>query len=772
MDEDYDENEIETNPYTNRAYSQTYYALLEQRKNLPVYKSKSKLLRMINENQCVCLEGKTGSGKTTQIPSMILEAGYANNGKMIACTQPRRVAAMSIAERVAKELDVQLGDQIGYQVRFDNCVSDSTMLTYLTDGMLLREAMQDPMLSKYSFIILDEAHERTLNTDILLGLLKLLIKGDRPDLKILIMSATLNAEIFQNYFDAPLLSIPGRLYDVSIQYTTKRVPDYVEAAISRVVSIHESGKEGDILVFLTGEEEIEYVVSELYERCGCDLQPFPLYASLPPHRQQIVFKPINARKVVVATNIAETSITIDGVVFVIDCGFVKQKIFNPDTRVDSLLRVPVSQAAATQRAGRAGRTQAGICYRLYPESAFSSLAEQSHPEMVRSNVTSVFLTLFKLKVPNPIRFPFLDPPAPLTAARAFEVLMNLGALQNVEGKWGLSKLGDQLTEFPIDPQHARCILSAVAFDSVKDVASIIAVLNAPQPWLRPKNNSRNADKAHAEFHIGRSDHLTLLTLLNTYLKQRAEFDSQGQGEKMLVRWCNDQFVNPRSLRMANSIRNQLLSICRKMGYPTNSALLRGDMYESIIRPLVSGFCQQVGYADPSRLMRVLPDGQKCKLHPSSSIKFTPKWVIYNEFVQTTEYFIRTCSVVEPEWLIEAAPQFYNVEKWKSSYAQKELLKVKELLKKTVETEPIIDDFKREPILEEFNDSSVDDDEEEEEEKEREKKKSSKKGKSKKNQGENGEQNKKPKDKDKKSKKEKQEKKMKKEKKGKKNKLVI
>lgn len=405
---------------------------------------------MFHSSQILVFVGETGSGKTTQIPQFVLfdDMPHLNGRKQVACTQPRRVAAMSVAKRVADEMDVQLGQEVGYNIRFEDKTGPNTILKYMTDGMLLREAMNDHNLDRYSCIILDEAHERTLATDILMGLLKDVCLR-RPDLKIIIMSATLDAQKFQGYFNnAPLLAVPGRTHPVEIFYTPEPERDYVEAALRTVLQIHATEPEGDILLFLTGEEEIEDAcrkimleADELLRETDCGpLKVYPLYGTLPPQQQQRIFDPAPpprklggapGRKVIVSTNVAETSLTIDGIVYVVDPGFSKQKVYNPRIRIESLLVSPISKASAQQRAGRAGRTRPGKCFRLYTEGAFKKeLIEQTYPEILRSNLASTVLELKKLGVDDLVHFDFMDPPAPETMMRALEELNYLACLDD------------------------------------------------------------------------------------------------------------------------------------------------------------------------------------------------------------------------------------------------------------------------------------------------------------------------------------------------------
>lgn len=455
------------NPFNGKLFSDKYFDILKKRIELPVWEYREKFMETMKEKQAFVLVGETGSGKTTQIPQWCLETRI-DKRKCVACTQPRRVAAMSVAQRVADELDVTIGQEVGYTIRFEDCTSPRTILKYMTDGMLLREAMTDPLLDRYAVILLDEAHERTLATDILMGLLKEVVR-QRHDLKIIIMSATLDAGKFQEYFDeCPLMTIPGRTHPVEIFYTPEPERDYLEAAIRTVVQIHMCEEvEGDILLFLTGQEEIEEACKRLKKEID-NLGPevgelccIPLYSTLPPQQQQRIFdappakRPNGAigRKCVVSTNIAETSLTIDGVVFVIDPGFSKQKVYIPHFRVESLLVSAISKASSQQRAGRAGRTRPGKCFRLYTEKAYQTeMQDNTYPEILRSNLGTVVLQLKKLGIDDLVHFDFMDPPAPETLMRALELLNHLGALDD---NGDLTSLGSMMAEFPLYPQLAN-----------------------------------------------------------------------------------------------------------------------------------------------------------------------------------------------------------------------------------------------------------------------------------------------------------------------------
>ncbi|MBW0530860.1 hypothetical protein O181_070575 [Austropuccinia psidii MF-1] len=411
----------------------------EVRKSLPVYDWRDQLLKAVAEYQVLIVVGETGSGKTTQLPQYLHEAGYTKDGGKIGCTQPRRVAAMSVAARVADEMGVRVGDAVGYSIRFEDCTSPKTVIKYMTDGMLLREFMTEPDLAGYAAMIIDEAHERTLSTDILLGLVKDIARF-RPDFRLLISSATMNAAKFSEYFDdAPIFNIPGRMYPVDILYTPNPEANYLHAAVTTVFQIHTTQPKGDILVFFTGQDEIEAAQENLEETARAlgnkigELVICPIYANLPTEMQAKIFEPTpdKARKVVLATNIAETSITIDGVVYVIDPGFVKQNSYNPRTGMESLVVVPCSRAAANQRAGRAGRVAPGKCFRLYTKSAYmKELEEDTVPEIQRTNLANVVLLLKSLGINDLIGFDFLDPPPGDTLIRVLDLLYALGAFND------------------------------------------------------------------------------------------------------------------------------------------------------------------------------------------------------------------------------------------------------------------------------------------------------------------------------------------------------
>lgn len=666
----------QANPYTGKPYSRHYYDLLSKRSELPVWQAKEDFISMLNSHQTTILVGETGSGKTTQIAQFICEAGYCQSRKMIACTQPRRVAAMSVARRVAEEMDVCLGEEVGYSIRFEELTGPKTIVKFLTDGMLLREAMSDPLLERYSVIILDEAHERTLATDVLFGLIKEVLK-QRPDMKLVVMSATLEAEKFQGYFlDAPLMKVPGRLHPVEIFYTAEPERDYLEAAIRTVIQIHVCEPPGDVLLFLTGEEEIEDAckkiskeVQQMGEKVG-PVKVLPLYSTLPPQQQQRIFEPAPApareggpagRKIVISTNIAETSLTIDGIVYVIDPGFAKQKVYNPRIRVESLLVSPISRASAHQRAGRAGRTQPGKCFRLYTESSFTKdLQEQTYPEILRSNLGSVVLQLKKLGIDDLVHFDFMDPPAPETLMRALELLNYLGAIDD-EGN--LTEVGNIMAEFPLDPQLAKMLVASPEFRCSNEILSVAAMLSAPNCFLRPREAMKAADEAKSRFTHIDGDHLTLLNVYHAW-KTHKEDPS----------WCYDNFLNSRALKSGDSVRTQLVRICTRLGVKLVSTPFDDkNYYVNIRKAITAGYFMQVAHMEGRQGQYLtVKDNQMVHLHPSTCLDHKPDWVLYHEFVLTSRNYIRTCTDIKGEWLIDIAPHYYDLSNFPNGEAKRAL----------------------------------------------------------------------------------------------------
>ncbi|MCJ1473297.1 DEAH-box ATP-dependent RNA helicase prp43 [Lambiella insularis] len=679
------------NPFSGKPLSQQYFNILKTRRDLPVHAQRDEFLKMYQSSQILVFVGETGSGKTTQIPQFVLYDDLPQlQRKLVACTQPRRVAAMSVAQRVANEMDVNLGDEVGYSIRFEDVTSQKTILKYMTDGMLLREAMNDHDLKRYSTIILDEAHERTLATDILMALLKE-VALRRPDLKIVIMSATLDAQKFQSYFnDAPLLAVPGRTHPVEIFYTQEPERDYVEAAIRTVLQIHATEPEGDILLFLTGEEEIEDAcrkisleVDEMIREADAGpMKVYPLYGTLPPAMQQKIFDPPPpahkpggrpGRKCIVATNIAETSLTIDGIVYVVDPGFSKQKIYNARIRVESLLVSPISKASAQQRAGRAGRTRPGKCFRLYTEAAFKrELIEQTYPELLRSNLANTVLELKKLGIDDLVHFDLMDPPAPETLMRALEELNYLACLDD-DGN--LTTLGSLASNFPLDPALAVMLISSPEFYCSNEILSLTALLSVPQIFVRPAAARKRADDMKALFTHPDGDHLTMLNVYHAFKGPDAQANPK--------QWCHDHFLSLRALQSADNVRLQLRRIMETHELELMSTPFEDKKYyENIRRALVAGFFMQVAKREgTSKTYTTVKDDQSVLLHPSTVLAQDCEWVVYNEFVLTTKNYIRTVTAVKPEWLLDIAPTYYDLSTFKKGEVKTALVRATEKIRR-------------------------------------------------------------------------------------------
>ncbi|BAT91804.1 hypothetical protein VIGAN_07043600 [Vigna angularis var. angularis] len=632
--------------------------IAEQRQYLPIFSVREELLQVVRENQVVVVVGETGSGKTTQLTQYLHEDGYTIGG-IVGCTQPRRVAAMSVAKRVSEEMDTELGDKVGYAIRFEDVTGPSTIIKYMTDGVLLRETLKDSDLDKYRVIVMDEAHERSLNTDVLFGILKKVV-AQRRDFKLIVTSATLNAQKFSNFFGSvPIFHIPGRTFPVNILWSKTPVEDYVEGAVKQAMTIHITSPPGDILIFMTGQDEIEaacYALAERMEQMVSSsnkvvpkLLILPIYSQLPADLQAKIFQKAEdgARKCIVATNIAETSLTVDGIFYVIDSGYGKMKVYNPRMGMDALQVFPVSRAAADQRAGRAGRTGPGTCYRLYTESAY--LNEMLHspvPEIQRTNLGNVVLLLKSLKVENLLDFDFMDPPPQDNILNSMYQLWVLGALNNVGG---LTDLGWKMVEFPLDPPLAKMLLTGELLGCLEEVLTIVSMLSVPSVFFRPKDRAEESDAARERFFVPESDHLTLY---NVY-QQWKQHDYRGD-------WCNDHFLHVKGLRKAREVRSQLLDILKTLKIPLTSCWPDTD----IVRKAV---CSAY-FHNAARLKGVgeyvnCRNGMPCHLHPSSALYgmgCTPEYVVYHELILTTKEYMQCATAVEPQWLAELGPMFFSV----------------------------------------------------------------------------------------------------------------
>ncbi|KAG8986429.1 hypothetical protein FRB90_004001 [Tulasnella sp. 427] len=583
-----------------------------QRERLPIFKHRESRISVVitptgttidlGEKLLYCVEkygvtivvGQTGCGKTTQVPQYLYESGWAAQGHVIACTQPRRVAATSVATRVAQEVGTLLGDEVGYTIRFED-VSDKerTRIKYMTDGMLFRETMLDPLLSKYSVIMIDEAHERSIYTDLLLGILKK-IRRKRPTLRLIVSSATLDATSFHEYFttgegctaeDAVIVSLEGRMFPVEIAYLKDPCSDYVMEAVRVVWEIHLRQGPGDILVFLTGREEIDRCISEIAERIptlpkgSLGLQPLPLYAGLTTDAQLAVFRPAEkmSRKVVVSTNIAEASVTIDGIKFVVDCGFVKIRTFNAKTTLSRLTVVPTSRASAIQRAGRAGRTSPGVCFRLYTESAFhDAMPATTPPEIVRTDLTVPILQLKALGIDDLVKFEWVTNPPAEGVLRALEALVGAGMVGPEDGR--LTLVGEKVAEWPVEVNIARALFSSKEYKCSEEMLTIAAMVSVQDAFVIPDGGGAGAlaELERRKFTAEEGDHLTLLNAYNAFIRYGSSSS-----------WCRQHALNFRALSRAVSIRSQLKKYMQRFGLtPLQSC--EGDA-KRLRKCLVSGF---------------------------------------------------------------------------------------------------------------------------------------------------------------------------------------
>ncbi|XP_030376802.1 pre-mRNA-splicing factor ATP-dependent RNA helicase DHX16 [Scaptodrosophila lebanonensis] len=638
--------------------------LEETRKSLPVYPFKDDLIAAVKEHQVLIIEGETGSGKTTQVPQYLVEAGFTEDGKMIGCTQPRRVAAMSVAARVAEEMGVKLGNEVGYSIRFEDCTSERTILKYMTDGTLHREFLSEPDLGSYSVMIIDEAHERTLHTDILFGLVKDIARF-RPELKLLISSATLDAEKFSAFFDdAPIFRIPGRRYPVDIFYTKAPEADYIDACCVSVLQIHATQPLGDILVFLTGQDEIETcqeVLQDRVKRLGSKIRELiviPVYANLPSDMQAKIFEPTppNARKVILATNIAETSLTIENIIYVIDPGFAKQNNFNSRTGMESLMVVPISKASANQRAGRAGRTAPGKCFRLYTAWAYKhELEDNTVPEIQRINLGNAVLMLKALGINDLIHFDFLDPPPHETLVLALEQLYALGAL-NHHGE--LTKLGRRMAEFPVDPMMGKMLLASEKYKCSEEMVTIAAMLSVNSAiFYRPKDKIIHADTARKNFNDIHGDHLSLLQVYN----QWAETDYSTQ-------WCYENFIQYRSMKRARDVREQLVGLMQRVEIDMVSCL---PETVNVRKAVTAGYFYHVARLSKGGHYKTIKHNQTVMIHPNSSLfEELPRWVLYHELVFTSKEYMRQVIEIESKWLLEVAPHYYKAKELEDSTNKK------------------------------------------------------------------------------------------------------
>ncbi|KAF5274963.1 hypothetical protein FQR65_LT04306 [Abscondita terminalis] len=709
----------------------------EQRQKLPIYENRNKLLELIRRHSTLIILGETGSGKTTQIPQYIYSARLQNNGK-IAITQPRRVAAISVAMRVAQEIGdgLVVGETVGYTVRFEDVTTPRTKIKYLTDGMLLREAMVDNLLMEYTVIILDEAHERTIHTDVLFGIVKQAQKSREEQklrrLKILVMSATMDVDHFSEYFNnCQAVYLEGRTYPVNVYYTITPHEDYQTACVATFFKIHkqapsevllilitdfslvgysvdltistshlvhfdavyeaqtssnfskkvnprEKFKEKtsrknsrknihrikiekkprrsvyvmfhDVLIFLTGQEEIEAVAQQIRVLSkdveGPSVKVCPLYASQPTTQQMTVFQPapVNTRKVIIGTNVAETSITISGVRYVIDSGMVKARTYHPATGLDMLKVQRISQEQSWQRTGRAGRESEGYCYRIYTRNQYESLQKSTIPEIQRANLSTVAIQLLALGI-HAVNFDFMDKPLKDSITAAFEQLKLLGAVETVESK-NLTPLGRKMVQFPLDPRFSKIILSASEYGCLEEVLSIVALLSGESIFLNPTARREQALTARQKFMSAYGDHLTFLNAFRVF----NNLSSNNQRA-----WCHEHYIHMRNIAYAGQVRKQLLEVCQRLEIPITSC---GNNTDQVRKCLVTGLFTNVAELHKEKQYITLDKRQVVNIHPSSVLHGQqPHFVLFTEVVQTSKCYLRGLTTIESQWLYDLVPDY-------------------------------------------------------------------------------------------------------------------
>ena len=669
---------------------------------LPVSQRKAEIEKLLSEHQVIVVAGETGSGKTTQLSKMCLELGLGNLG-IIGHTQPRRIAARSVAARIAEELQTELGDLVGYKVRFNDQISDNTQIKLMTDGILLAEIQTDRFLNQYSCLIIDEAHERSLNNDFILGYLKQLLPR-RPDLKVIITSATIDVERFSKHFNnAPIIEVSGRTYPVEVRYrpvVEEDDQDQLQGILNAVDELQAEGR-GDILIFMNGEREIRDTAEALQKQNLKHTEILPLFARLSAQEQNKIFHPSGLNRIVLATNVAETSLTVPGIKYVIDPGTARISRYSYRTKVQRLPIEPISQASANQRKGRCGRVSEGICIRLYSEEDFNNRPEFTDPEILRTNLASVILQMTALGLDDIEAFPFVDAPDKRHIQDGVKLLEELGAIQpkkiksykhdgarfptrakdvsaNKNGTryetcaieseekkqgWELTPIGRQLAQLPVDPRLAKMLLSAVNFGSVYEVMIIVSALSIQDPRERPTEKQQASDEKHRRFADKKSDFLAFLNLWN-YVQEQQKALTKNQ----FRRQCQKDFLNYLRIREWQDIYQQIRLAVREMGLPINSEKAE---YQQIHTALLSGLLSHIGLKEAEKQQYLGARNAHFAIFPNSVLfKKQPKWVMAAELVETSKLWGRMVAEIEPEWIEPLAEHLtkksYSEPRWSKS----------------------------------------------------------------------------------------------------------
>jgi ATP-dependent helicase HrpA len=652
---------------------------------LPITARRPEIVAAVRRHPVVIVAGETGSGKSTQLPKMCLEAGCGIGG-VIGHTQPRRIAAAAVARRIAEELGQPLGGAVGFKIRFTDRTSRQGYIKLMTDGVLLAETQSDPWLGAYDALIVDEAHERSLNIDVILGLLRRLLER-RRDLKVVITSATIDTAKFSQAFGgAPVVTVSGRSYPVEVRYrppeeeperAAEGEPSHVELAVRAVAEIEREGPFGDVLVFMPTEQDIRDTCELLAGRGGPPALVLPLYARLAAAEQARVFRPAAGRRIIVATNVAETALTIPGIRFVVDTGLARERRYSPRTRTAALPVVPIAQSSAEQRKGRAGRTQGGVCIRLYSEEDFRARPAFTRPEILRANLAEVILRLVALGLGAVEDFPFIDRPDARSIRDGFSLLVELGAIAEAAGPQAgaprertpaggaaaargvrLTTIGRQMARMPLDPRLARMLIAAREQGCVAAVAVIAAALSIQDPRERPAEKTAEADRAHAAFRHPGSDFLTYLVIWERYQALRRG----GAGRGALKRFCRDHFLSARRMGEWEDVHRQIEEILAESGdrpavppfrFPDSELRLPPADCERIHRAVLAGFLANIAAKKEAHLYRAAK-GREAMIFPGSGLfGAPPAWIVAAELVETSRLFARTAAAVEPDW-IEAA----------------------------------------------------------------------------------------------------------------------
>lgn len=646
--------------------------------DLPITSKKDDIITAIKNNSVIIISGETGSGKTTQIPKFCLEAGQGING-IIGCTQPRRIAAITVAQRIAEELNEGLGKSVGYKIRFDDKTNSRVYIKIMTDGILLAETQTDRFLKAYDTIIVDEAHERSLNIDFTLGILRRLVK-QRKDLKLIITSATIDTDKFSKAFNnAPVIEVSGRMFPVETLYRpflnkedengTIEDQGYVEAAAEAVHLLVSQSRSGDILVFMPTEQDIGETMELIRGRQVPGITVLPLFARLSANEQSRIFSRQAGRKIIIATNVAETSLTIPGIKYVVDTGLARIPSYSPRTRTTALPVSPVSQSSANQRLGRCGRVENGICIRLFDEEDFKSRPFFTSPEILRSNLAEVILRMISLNLGDVATFPFIDAPSPKSIQDGFNTLIELGAIeekktsdrQPKKKEYTLTKIGRIMAKLPIDPKLSRILIDADINGCLKEAAVITTALAVSDPRQRPSEKAQAADQKHALFKDPSSDFVTLLNIWNAVKTAEKKLKSRSK----LKKFCQDHYLSFKRLREWNDIHGQIIRILKEhdikgeqkipvqtgtQGMKAKAFDIGGPLYISLHKSLLSGYLANIAHKKEKNLFSAA-NGRQAMIFPGSGLFNTAgNWIVAAEFVKTSQLFARSVANIDPEWL--------------------------------------------------------------------------------------------------------------------------